>query len=178
MFKRLTDKCTRQIHGSLRLMSQKSIYSAKNDKQTKQNNPMTFEWIQRVQQDILNITLADCQDLDSFVNTYHVQNKLLKEVGQGFSQFQLVNMAMHQLEKSHYKVQIEMMQVAYSVNAMAYPTLASLVHALQCRDIFDGKLFGGAPTLPNLCQSEIIKTGYSGSGFIKKVQFGTAFFCN
>jgi len=82
-------------------------------------------------------------------------------------------MLMHQLEKSCYKTQIEAMQVGYSLNATAYLMLASLVHALQCRDIFNGKLFGGALSLLTSCQSEIIKTGYSGFGFIKKVQFST-----
>ena len=137
-------------------------------------NAMTFKHIYHVQQDTLNITLADSQDLDSFMNAFHDQSKLLKEVGQGFSDSQLVYMTMHQLEKSWYKTQIKAMQVAYSIDATAYSTLASLVHTLQHRDIFDGKFFGGAPLISPTRTSGIIKSSYSGSGLSKKVRFGQA----
>ena len=49
--------------------------------------------------------------------------------------------------------------------------LAYLIHALQCRDIFDGKLFGSAPSVSTARTSGIIKLSYSGNGFSKKVQF-------
>ena len=64
---------------------------------------------------------------------------------QGYTELQLVNLALHQLATSRYGEQIKLIVNSYHGNTSAFPTLDSLVNALRNHDIFDGKDFGGAP---------------------------------
>ena len=63
-------------------------------------NPMTPERILQLQDSLRQIKLSDSQDLDDFVNEMRDINLQLSEVGQGFTEFQLVNLALHQLGSS------------------------------------------------------------------------------
>ena len=66
---------------------------------------------------------------------------------QGYNELQLANMVLHQLVLSHYADQIKLIVNSYHGNAMALPSLDSLVTSLCNHDIFDGKDFGGAPNV-------------------------------
>ena len=67
-------------------------------------NSLTFEHICALQEKLQKLVLAPHQDLDDFDNELHDINMMLNEANppQGYSELQLVNMVLHQLQASHY----------------------------------------------------------------------------
>ena len=93
---------------------------------------MTFECICALQDKLWKFNHYPHQDLNDFVNELHDINMTLDEsnLPQGYSELQLVNLVLHQLQDSHCSDQIKAIMMAYHTDSSAIMSLDSIVQTL------------------------------------------------
>ena len=137
-------------------------------------NSLMFEWICALQDKIWKVLLTPQQDLDDFVNEICDANTTLNEAqpSQGYTELQLVNIMLHQLQTSWYADQIKLIMMAYHASSFTFMSLNSVIQALHNQDIFDGKDFGGAPLVAPRSPYHPGSTYHDGSGGGKTSAYG------
>ena len=92
-------------------------------------NSLIFERICALQEKLQKLVLEPHQDLDDFVNELHDINTMLNKANppQGYSELQLVNMVLHQLQASCYSDQIKAIMTAYHIDSSAITSLCGHV---------------------------------------------------
>ena len=118
--------------------------------------------------------LTPQQDLDDFINEICDVNTTLNEAQQpqGYTELQLVNIALHQLQTSQYADQIKSIMTAYHASSFTFTSLDLVIQALCNWDIFDGKDFSGAPLTAPQSPYHPGSTYHNGSGGGKTSAYG------
>ena len=136
-------------------------------------NSLTFKCICALQEKLWKLALAPHQDLDDFVNELCDIFTMLNEANppQGYSELQLVNMVLHQLQASHYSDQIKAIMTAYHMDSSAITSLESIIQTLCIHDIFEGKEYWGTPV--GIASLTAPKIRYRpGNNYVKQVYQG------
>jgi hypothetical protein len=85
-----------------------------------------------------HLTLLDAEDLSVYKDKLENLNLQLTWVGQGMSEGHLVYLAQLQLKKSHYKTDIEALQVSNTPAEASFHSLTELCLGLECLDRLRG----------------------------------------
>jgi hypothetical protein len=89
------------------------------------------------------LQLQDYEDLNVYRDKLENFNLQLSWVGQEMSSSFLVFLAQSQLAKSHYKKDIEALQLSHTASGTSFTSLDDLCQGLECLDELRGLSYGG-----------------------------------
>ena len=105
-------------------------------------NPMDSNKRRTLLIKLISATLPDDMELLEFINSLKDTNMQLAWCGTGMPEDLLVDIAMHRLESSHYKRDVDQVQISHTATGSSYHTLDALYDALTRLDRYRGISYG------------------------------------